>query len=113
MLSPKQSAVGAPHAILTIAGSDPSGGAGIQVRIIEKVIMARRSNICQADIKTFTALGCYGTSVVTALTAQNTIGVQAVHAPPPEFVEQQVGAVSTSRFFASGLASHNFRYPLS
>lgn len=59
--------------VLTIAGSDPSGGAGIQ-----------------ADLKTFTALQCYGTSVVTALTAQNTLGVQGVHACPPEFVAHQV-----------------------
>ena len=44
----------------------------------------------KADLKTFTALGCYGTSAATALTAQNTIGVQAVHPVPPEFVEQQV-----------------------
>ncbi|KAA1477671.1 hypothetical protein DENSPDRAFT_933847 [Dentipellis sp. KUC8613] len=63
-------------AVLTIAGSDPSGGAGIQ-----------------ADLKTFTALGCYGTSVITALTAQNTVGVQGVHGVPPEFVEQQLRSV--------------------
>lgn len=59
--------------ILTIAGSDSGGGAGIQ-----------------ADLKTFAAHGCYGTSVITALTAQNTIGVQGVHASPPEFVVKQV-----------------------
>lgn len=58
---------------LTIAGSDSSGGAGIQ-----------------ADLKTFAAHGCYGTSVITALTAQNTVGVQGVHACPPEFVAKQV-----------------------
>ncbi|KZT11149.1 uncharacterized protein LAESUDRAFT_720340 [Laetiporus sulphureus 93-53] len=63
-------------AVLTIAGSDSSGGAGIQ-----------------ADLKTFTALGCYGTSVITALTAQNTTGVQGVHAIPPEFVKQQLQSV--------------------
>ena len=58
---------------LTIAGSDSSGGAGIQ-----------------ADLKTFSALGCYGMSVVTALTAQNTQGVQAVHLVPREFIAQQM-----------------------
>jgi hydroxymethylpyrimidine kinase/phosphomethylpyrimidine kinase len=59
--------------VLTIAGSDPSGGAGIQ-----------------ADLKAFATLGCYGASVLTALTAQNTRGVQGVHAPPAAFVAQQV-----------------------
>lgn len=44
----------------------------------------------QADLKTFAALGCYGLSVVTALTAQNTTGVQGVHLCPPDFVQQQV-----------------------
>lgn len=44
----------------------------------------------KADLKTFAAHGCYGTSVVTALTAQNTMGVQGVHGAPPEFVAQQV-----------------------
>ena len=46
----------------------------------------------QADLKTFTVHNCYGSSVVTALTAQNTTGVQAVHPCPPEFIEQQVRA---------------------
>jgi hydroxymethylpyrimidine/phosphomethylpyrimidine kinase len=64
-----------PHA-LTIAGSDSGGGAGIQ-----------------ADLKTFSALGAYGMSVITALTAQNTRGVQSVHTPPPEFVRAQCDAV--------------------
>ena len=63
-------------AVLTIAGSDSCGGAGIQ-----------------ADLKTFMMQGCYGASVVTALTAQNTLGVTAIHAPPPEFVEAQLTAV--------------------
>jgi len=63
-------------AVLTIAGSDSSGGAGIQ-----------------ADLKTFTALGCYGASVITALTAQNTTGVQGVHPAPAIFVEQQLRSV--------------------
>ncbi len=62
---------------LTIAGSDSSGGAGIQ-----------------ADLKTFTVLGVYGASVITALTAQNTRGVQAVHGVPPEFITQQFDSVA-------------------
>lgn len=57
---------------LTIAGSDPSGGAGIQ-----------------ADLKTFTAHGVYGASIITALTAQNTCGVRGVHPVPPEFIRLQ------------------------
>jgi hydroxymethylpyrimidine/phosphomethylpyrimidine kinase len=61
---------------VTIAGSDSSGGAGIQ-----------------ADLKTFSALGVYGASVITALTAQNTTGVTAVHAVPPDFVAAQMDAV--------------------
>ncbi|MGQ5523908.1 bifunctional hydroxymethylpyrimidine kinase/phosphomethylpyrimidine kinase [Chitinimonas sp. PSY-7] len=62
--------------VLTIAGSDSGGGAGIQ-----------------ADLKTFSALGAYGLSVVTALTAQNTCGVKAVHPIPPDFVAAQLDAV--------------------
>lgn len=61
---------------LTIAGSDCSGGAGIQ-----------------ADLKTFAALGVYGASVITALTAQNTRGVTAIHDVPPDFVTAQLDAV--------------------
>lgn len=61
---------------LTIAGSDSSGGAGIQ-----------------ADLKTFTALGVYGASVLTAITAQNTIGVQAVHAIPQDIIREQIASV--------------------
>jgi len=61
---------------LTIAGSDSSGGAGIQ-----------------ADLKTFAALGVYGASVITALTAQNTQGVSGIHAVPAEFVTAQIDAV--------------------
>src|SRR5712692_6994516 len=61
---------------LTIAGSDSGGGAGIQ-----------------ADLKTFMALNVYGTSVLTAVTAQNTLGVQAVVELPPEFVAQQFDSV--------------------
>ncbi|MBE0488732.1 MAG: bifunctional hydroxymethylpyrimidine kinase/phosphomethylpyrimidine kinase [Halomonas sp.] len=59
--------------VLTIAGSDPSGGAGIQ-----------------ADLKTFSALGAYGTSVITALTAQNTRGVTGVHPVPANFIAAQL-----------------------
>ena len=61
---------------LTIAGTDPSGGAGIQ-----------------ADLKTFSALGAYGASVMTALVAQNTTGVRAVHGVPPDFVRAQIDVV--------------------
>jgi hydroxymethylpyrimidine/phosphomethylpyrimidine kinase len=61
---------------LTIAGSDSGGGAGIQ-----------------ADLKTFAAFGVYGASVVTALTAQNTRGVRAIHYPPPGIVGAQIEAV--------------------
>jgi len=61
---------------VTIAGSDSGGGAGIQ-----------------ADLKTFSALGVYGASVITALTAQNTRGVQAIHDVPPAFVAQQITSV--------------------
>lgn len=61
---------------VTIAGSDSSGGAGIQ-----------------ADLKTFSALGVYGASVITALTAQNTLGVTGIHDVPPAFVAAQIDAV--------------------
>ena len=61
---------------LTIAGSDSGGGAGIQ-----------------ADLKTFFALGVYGTSAITALTAQNTLGVQGVYPVSPEFVASQLDSV--------------------
>lgn len=61
---------------VTIAGSDSGGGAGIQ-----------------ADLKTFSALGVFGASVVTALTAQNTRGVTAIHEPPADFVTAQIDAV--------------------
>jgi hydroxymethylpyrimidine/phosphomethylpyrimidine kinase len=63
-------------AALTIAGSDSSGGAGVQ-----------------ADLKTFAALGVYGASAITALTAQNTRGVTAVHPTPTDFVRAQLEAV--------------------
>jgi hydroxymethylpyrimidine/phosphomethylpyrimidine kinase len=62
--------------LLAIAGSDPSGGAGIQ-----------------ADLKTFSALSGYGMAVVTALTAQNTRGVRSIHVPPATFVADQIDAI--------------------
>ncbi|MFT0859682.1 bifunctional hydroxymethylpyrimidine kinase/phosphomethylpyrimidine kinase [Ancylobacter sp. G4_0304] len=61
---------------VTIAGSDSGGGAGIQ-----------------ADLKTFSALGVYGASVITALTAQNTLGVTGIHDVPPAFIGAQIDAV--------------------
>ena len=64
--------------VLTIAGSDCSGGAGIQ-----------------ADLKTMTALGVYGESVITALTAQNTMGVADIMPIPPDFLEKQLECVFT------------------
>lgn len=62
--------------VLTIAGSDSGGGAGIQ-----------------ADIKTISAMGCYAASAITAITVQNTIGVQAVHPIPLNILEGQIDAV--------------------
>jgi hydroxymethylpyrimidine/phosphomethylpyrimidine kinase len=62
--------------VLSIAGSDSGGGAGIQ-----------------ADLKTFSALGCYGMTAITALTAQNTLGVSSIHPVPPEFLKAQLQAV--------------------
>lgn len=63
---------------MTIAGSDSGGGAGIQ-----------------ADLKVFFALGCHGTSALTALTAQNTVAVTGIHEVPAEFVTEQIEAVVT------------------
>jgi len=68
----------APPVVLTIAGSDSGGGAGIQ-----------------ADLKVFEAHGVFGTSAVTLVTAQNTLGVQAVHPLPPDLVRAQIRAVLT------------------
>ena len=64
--------------VLTIAGSDSGGGAGIQ-----------------ADLKTFAALGAYGMSAITALTAQNTLGVAGIHSVPPDFLAAQIDAVAS------------------
>ncbi len=76
MSSPATSPENYTARVLTIAGSDSGGGAGIQ-----------------ADLKTFFAHRCYGASVLTALTAQNTLGVQGVHAVPPAFVRAQLDSV--------------------
>lgn len=62
--------------VLSIAGSDSGGGAGIQ-----------------ADLKTFSALGCYGMTAITAITAQNTCGVTGIHGIPPEMLRAQIDAV--------------------
>jgi hydroxymethylpyrimidine/phosphomethylpyrimidine kinase len=77
MGTPAHSVTGVPVA-LTIAGSDSGGGAGIQ-----------------ADLKVFMALGCHGASALTALTAQNTVGVTGIHEVPPDFVVEQIAAVAT------------------
>src|SRR5258708_34165409 len=63
---------------MTIAGSDSGGGAGIQ-----------------ADLKTFQALGVFGTSALTAITAQNTLGVYAVHEIPTEVIAAQIDAIAS------------------
>jgi hydroxymethylpyrimidine/phosphomethylpyrimidine kinase len=65
-------------AVLSIAGSDSGGGAGIQ-----------------ADLKAFARCGVHGMTAITALTAQNTVGVDAIHAVPPEIIEAQVRAVAS------------------
>ena len=95
---------------VTIAGSDSGGGAGIQ-----------------ADLKTFSALGVYGASVITALTAQNTQGVTGIHDVPPDFIAAQIDAVfsdlavdavkigmlsqvSTIAAVAAGLDRHRVRH---
>jgi hydroxymethylpyrimidine/phosphomethylpyrimidine kinase len=62
--------------VLSIAGSDSGGGAGVQ-----------------ADLKTFSAMGCFGMTAITALTAQNTMGVRSIHGVPPEMLRDQIDAV--------------------
>jgi hydroxymethylpyrimidine/phosphomethylpyrimidine kinase len=62
--------------VLSIAGSDSGGGAGVQ-----------------ADLKTIAALGCYGMTAITALTAQNTLGVRSIHGVPPQMLRDQIDAV--------------------
>ena len=70
------------RAALSIAGSDSSAGAGLQ-----------------ADLKTFSALGVYGATVVTAVTAQNTLGVTAVHVIPGEIITAQIDAVFSDSLY--------------
>lgn len=77
MGSPAEPVSGLPRA-LTIAGSDSGGGAGIQ-----------------GDLKVFFALGCHGTSALTALTAQNTVSVTGIHEVPADFVTEQIAAVAS------------------
>jgi hydroxymethylpyrimidine kinase/phosphomethylpyrimidine kinase len=79
--------------VLTIGGSDCSGGAGIQ-----------------ADIKTFSALGVYGTSVLTAITAQNSYGVQAKHEVPVELVEAQIESIMSDKGIALDYAKTGMLY---
>jgi len=79
--------------VLAIGGSDCSGGAGIQ-----------------ADIKTFSALGVYGTSVLTAITAQNSYGVQAKHEVPVELVEAQIESIMSDKGIALDYAKTGMLY---
>lgn len=76
MISNRKAFTASPPRILSIAGSDPSGGAGIQ-----------------ADLKTIASLGCYGMCALTALTAQNTKGVTGIHITPPDFFRSQLQAL--------------------
>src|SRR6516162_6744881 len=80
---------------LTIAGSDSGGGAGIQ-----------------ADLKTFAAFGVFGTSVITALTAQNTLGVRAVADVSPAFVRAQLEAIREDFAVAGGKTGMLARRPI-
>lgn len=81
------------RSVLTIGGSDSSGGAGIQV-----------------DLKTFSALGVYGTSVLTALTAQNASGVQAVHEVPADMVTAQIVSLMSEPGFMVAYAKTGMLY---
>lgn len=76
MISQRKAFTASPPRILSIAGSDPSGGAGIQ-----------------ADLKTIASLGCYGMCALTALTAQNTKGVSGIHITPTDFFRSQLQAL--------------------
>lgn len=84
-----------PPCILTIAGSDSGGGAGIQ-----------------ADLKTITVIGGFGTSVVTALTAQNGVGVDAIHAPEAGFVSRQLKSVLDGFPIAAAKTGMLFSMPI-
>lgn len=84
-----------PPNILTIAGSDSGGGAGIQ-----------------ADLKTSMAMGCYGMSVITALTAQNGAGVRGVEAPAPEFVALELNTVLDGFSVAAAKTGMLFSAPI-
>lgn len=84
-----------PPNVLTIAGSDSGGGAGIQ-----------------ADLKTMQALGCYGMSVITALTAQNGLGVTGIEAPSPDFVALQFTTVLDGFTVAAAKTGMLFSAPI-
>lgn len=81
--------------IMTIAGSDSGGGAGIQ-----------------ADLKTILALGAYGTTAITALTAQNGLTVAGIHAAPPEFVELQINTILAGFRIAAAKTGMLFSAPI-
>lgn len=84
-----------PPNILTVAGSDSGGGAGIQ-----------------ADIKTIMAMGCYGASAITALTAQNGCGVTGIEAPSPEFVALQLETILAGFKIAAAKTGMLFSAPI-
>ncbi|MDR3074031.1 MAG: hydroxymethylpyrimidine/phosphomethylpyrimidine kinase, partial [Deltaproteobacteria bacterium] len=86
---------GSVPVILTVAGSDSGGGAGIQ-----------------ADLKTMTALGAFGVSAITALTAQNGAGVFGIHAPDTDFMRAQLKAVLEGFPVAAAKTGMLFSAPL-